>query len=821
MPATTDVRAAQLRDLANAMTNAGGFGTVSYAIGGPTRSQLPVVAFHLAAPVVRRLHPPNRRRSKVILSLRPPALPQTRLRHAAALAISLGALVLPSPSFAASLPAHSVPVSISSPATLPFGGRGRGRVLAVTASARVQKRQPLAGVLKYRLEEFLTWSLTGQAVLLWSGVFVLLAVGGYLYQRETGFGAEKAYWRTWCALSGAEPDFSEDPWRAKVVVSLLTVVNLLFFAVLVGAVEGSMSAKIGELKGGRTQVYERGHEVILGWNSRLPRVLRQMAIAGMSNGERLRVVVLADEDKGMMDEKIKEFVSRGEFKGVSIINRSGDPSNPNDQKLVSIESAKKVLILSGGDGDGDDGDDPAVADSLAFKTALALKHSVAYHGGRRGRKSFTGVKTVVESRSARSDGMAGRLGSAFTQLLWPDLASRHIVKSALQPAGLVEVHRSLLDFDGHELYTKYFEELEDKDVASACEMLEGSVLVGIVRWYGNVVLNPRKTAVIGRGDEVVLLAENKESCRVTTPTGKSPLDTLMEPKKVRGIRAIPVQRRTVPSTDVLYVNAPRRNLVILGWRPGMSKVLDEIDGTVGEGSRVHIVAELPVDERHTELLRERYSVSSARNLKISHIVADPCDPKAIESALIRDGRGRRAPDAVLVLLNSSSRARNNRQRESRVLESLVSLRLEMESRDMKGTRVVAEVNSKETEELACADNPGFDAVSLDEFSALLLAQAAYEPQMLSTLQTLLSRDGAELALRPTSDFFAESEYSLSFGELVKRGRNRKETILGYISEVDGSVVFNPEKSSILNRSFMRHVIAIVDDIHAVAPTAAR
>jgi ion channel POLLUX/CASTOR len=561
-----------------------------------------------------------------------------------------------------------------------------------------------------------------------------------------------------------------------------------------------MVRKLGELNGGRTQVYERGHEVILGWNSRLPRVLRQIAIASESNGDRVRIVVLADEDKEMMDARIKEYVTRGEFKHVTIINRSGDPTSRADQDLVAIGSAKKVLILSGTDDDdaSDDGDGGAAnGDSLAFKTALALKHSAA----------AAGVRTVVESRSARNDGMDACLGPNFTQLLWPDLASRHIVKAALQPSGLVDVHRELLDFDGHELYTRGFRELEGRSVEEASKMLRGGLLVGIARRTGEVLLNPVGREVVGRGDQVVLLAENKTRTSVTELSGTG----------AGGNGA--VARVDVGSGGGrVTIAAPRRNVLVLGWRPGMSRILDEIDGTVGAGSRVSIVAAVPEARRRAVLERERYAPGRARNVRVLHTEADPCDVDSVARALGAAGR----VDSVLVLMDHASPARNNRQRESRVLESLVALRMGLARRGRpaaaaaaRAPNIVAEVMSLETERLARADNPGIEAVSLDEFSALLLAQAAYEPDMLSTLRTLLSRDGPEMALRPAWGLYRSGEDAVTFDALVRRGRERRETVLGYIANADGRLVLNPAKATVVPRAAVRHIVAIVEDIHAV------
>jgi ion channel POLLUX/CASTOR len=186
-------------------------------------------------------------------------------------------------------------------------------------------------------------------------------------------------------------------------------------------------------------VYEVNHDVILGWNSRLPRVLRQIAIAGESNRERVRVVVLANERKDMMDSKVQELTNRGEFKNIVITCRSGDPMSSQDQQLVAIDHAKSVLILSGKD----DSVPASESDSLALGTALALKH---------GSNCIPNRSTVIESKVAANHRLFSQVGENVKDLGWPELASRQLVKSVVQPNGLIATYRELLDFEGSELF---------------------------------------------------------------------------------------------------------------------------------------------------------------------------------------------------------------------------------------------------------------------------------------------------------------------------------------------------------------------------------
>jgi hypothetical protein len=63
-------------------------------------------------------------------------------------------------------------------------------------------------IAKYHLETVLTWDITAQTLMLWSLFATVVLAGAYFYQRTTGLKYQKAFWLSWCALSGAEPDFS-------------------------------------------------------------------------------------------------------------------------------------------------------------------------------------------------------------------------------------------------------------------------------------------------------------------------------------------------------------------------------------------------------------------------------------------------------------------------------------------------------------------------------------------------------------------------------------------------------------------------------------
>jgi hypothetical protein len=321
--------------------------------------------------------------------------------------------------------------------------------------------------------------------------------------------------------------------------------------------------------------------------------------------------------------------------------------------------------------------------------------------------------------------------------------------------------------------------------------------VGVLRQNGQTVLNPRGADIINPGDNVIILGARK-----------GPL--VIHPKAANLTSDMPRKNDKESQKIVNFlVKRPRVNFLVLGWRPGISSILHEIDGSVGHGSHVTIVSEIDPGERGKLLHQEHFK--GMKETRLSHIVADPCDQSRMTLATLAQA------DAILVLMDHASPAMTSRHREAKVLECLLSLRLEFEKANICSPKIVAEVMDRESERLARAEYPYIECLSLNDFSALLLAQAAYVPDILPILHELLSREGPELALRKASLFFHHGERGLRFEEIMTRGRASRETVLGYISEIEGRVTLHPPKSQFLLRSEVRRMVTMTEDIHSVCP----
>ncbi|KAA8495165.1 putative ion channel POLLUX [Porphyridium purpureum] len=630
------------------------------------------------------------------------------------------------------------------------------------------------GQIRYSLEQALTWNPALKAFLLASSFLLMAYVGARAYERVTGYDTNKSFWMAWAAISGAEPDFSEDPPKAKVVVLALTVIQLFFFAFLLSIVETGIQGKLEELAAGRTPVYEDHHQLVLGWNPSVPRVLEQMRISAQTNREHRKIVILAPLQKKDMEQAVSEaFEKKG---GLKVICRSGDPSNYEDLELVRVDKASRIMVLSSKRGQGSvyDSNVPAnVADNLVFKTGLAIKRLT---GGN--------TPTMMETFVPKSSDLIPYLGEKVTSLNWMNLVTKQIVQSATNGQGMPELLGELISFEGYELYMMKKPELAGTTFGDASKRVQGACLLGIVKHDSTtnacekLLLNPPPTdTVLDASDSLLLLAENKLRVRVTPEA-----DTTIPEIPKRLAKRL---RRNVDE------KVPR-HVLVLGWRAGMREMLQQLDVFYEPGSVVTVVSRKSASERNLELRSDSGSRLRLRNIRVNFVEGDMADPALISEWRRRSGKSfnEHSGDAIIVLLDEASGAHNANEREAAVLEALVATKAcyrEMLSAEKpaKLPKVIVEVESKSTEELARAEVPYASVLTLDDFSSCLLAQGAYNPDILPVWDYLLGDKGVDFKLfGPKSLFYEKDVDALSYKELEVRARAQGRILLGYTTKSD-------------------------------------
>ena len=525
----------------------------------------------------------------------------------------------------------------------------------------------------------------------------------------------------------------------------VTLVGIFIISALIGIINTGLEGKLVQLRKGRSRVVESGHTVILGWSQEIFTVVSEL-VAANENLKRSAVVVLADRDKGEMDDEIRARL--GDTGRTSVVCRSGNPMDIDDLEIARLETSRAIVILS------PENEDP---DADVIKTMLAITN----HPRRRAEP----YHIVAELRDAGNMDVARLVGGDEAQLILSgDLISR-IVAQTCRQAGLSIVYTELLDFAGDEIYFAALPELAGRTFGDALLAFEDSALIGLRPAGAGPTLNPPMETVIGPGDEVIVISRDDDTVHLAGQAAEVDEAAI---------------RETSPPTA-----APERTL-ILGWNRRATTIIRELDGYVADGSEVAVVADLPEVEAALDVLRPSLVHQAVRFVR-----ADTTSRRVLEGLDVASF------DHIVVLCYSD--ALETQRADSRTIITLLHLR-DMEDRSGHDFSIVSEMLDLRNRALAEVTHAD-DFIVSARLVSLLMAQVAENAQLNAVFADLFDQDGSEIYLRPAGEYL-ELGTEVTYATIVASARRRSEVAIGVRmlpvtgTPADGQgVTINPPKST--------------------------
>ena len=598
-----------------------------------------------------------------------------------------------------------------------------------------------------------TMSAGTGALIGWLGIISLIiivafgafiAISGLAQEDGQSLGFAEATWEALMRTLDAGTMGGDTGWLFRIVMLLVTLAGIFVVSTLIGVLSSGIESKLDELRKGRSLVLEHDHTIILNWSPSIFDVISELVIANESR-KNPRIVVMANRDKVEMEDEIAAKIA--DLKNTRIICRSGDPADLYDLAIVNPNESRSIIVLS------PEGNDP---DSSVIKTILALTQSPS----RRKEK----YRIAAEIRDTHNAELARIVGGSEAQLvLADDLISRIVVHSSRQP-GLSAVYTELLDFDGSEIYTIEEAQLVGKSFAATTMFYDTSTVIGIINTEGKVELNVANDRRYVAGERLVLIAEDDDAIKVKPFNGK------FDRSAIRTAEHKPIR--------------PERTL-LLGWNRRASMVAAELSRFVAPGSLLTIVAD-------TEgFLKEAGNIKLANgNLQLEIRRGD-----SSSRALLRELHPLDY-DHVLVLGYNEDMA--PQPADTRTLVTLLHLR-QIAEEAKRHSSVVSEmidVRNRELAEVSRAD----DFVVSNKLVSLMLAQASENEFMEQIFSSLLDEEGAELYLKPASDYVAP-DTEVDFYTVALAALERNEVAIGYRKRDAGDdgrrlagVKINPVKS---------------------------
>ncbi|NNF58486.1 MAG: potassium transporter TrkA, partial [Rhodothermaceae bacterium] len=354
---------------------------------------------------------------------------------------------------------------------------------------------------------------------------------------------------------------------------------------------------------------------------------------------------------------------------------------------------------------------------------------------------------VAELNDAAWRPVAAMVGEEETELVFIHEVIARIIAQAARQTGLSVVVRELLTFEGNEFYFAPADSLAGRTYGEALFAFDDAEPVGI-RTAEGVTLNPPPDQHIGATDDLVVLAE--DDVHITRTDDDGDLSA--------AARGVDDAMLVAPVPPV----AEPEHLLILGWSPRAPLIICTLNAYLEPGSTITVVTVR--EDAEAELAVQ---CAGLTNLTVAFQPGDPTD-RALLNRLGIEGF-----DHVVVMSRSHAAPQ---AADTHALVTLLHLR-DLAEQHGSAFNIVSEMNDVRNQALAEVTRAD-DFVVSDRLISLMVAQIAEKRQLADVFTELFSPVGAELYLRPASDYVVTGR-PIPFYAVVEAARRRNETALGF------------------------------------------
>ncbi len=613
--------------------------------------------------------------------------------------------------------------------------------------------------VRYLIDRAFAREFTGQLLLLLVLVVTVTLIGmtavffSLFAAENAGIGGiphdiDRGFWDSlWWSLNQVLPLRGfERMYGATAVVLVyaffLSLMGLVVFSVLISLINNTMLGRIEALRRGETPVLERDHVLVLGWNNKVFSVLRQLA--RLEPG--IKVVILAPRAIDKMREELRVVGIQREQ--LTVILRSGIPSNRSELERVALDHASSVIILS------TDADD-----SETIKSMVLLAAKSDWPG-----KPPTLTSEVAHERNYELAKIASR---DRLQIISSAKVISKVIVQAIRNPGLSRIYNELFSPDGNSIYVQQVPECTGVTIEDIAYRITDAIPVGIT-WEkqqdGNLqhaaALNPEPDYEIAADEKLIMVARGLP---------------------VHYVESGASFRSHLARTGGGHTSVPRRVLLI-GWTDMIHDILLELNAHSMQGTGITILS------GKTQALAEesikQHQDSEFNNLDLEYIEGDA----AVASAYA--GLDLSSYQSIVVFANDWGEKGDVDTHTLRILLRLTDLR----KYDKLQAHTVVELMDETNSELIAGMGVGDIIISPNVVSAQL-AQIARQDVLGPIYRELLSAGGVEISLRPAGDYVA-LDTECRFADLTYAAQQKLEIALGLrlACSNHGEVLLNPPRN---------------------------
>lgn len=377
------------------------------------------------------------------------------------------------------------------------------------------------------------------------------------------------FWDSIATIINAWMPYSEDGSLGYLaLMSINAIAGMLFTSVLIGIITSTIEERIVEFKRGNSTVLEKGHVVVLGFQSGEYTLLNQLILD--AEDAPMCIVVGADLERETAEELIQDNLSIP--RNVRIIYRTVDITDPVMLRKCAITTCRTVIVSPSDDA-------RVIKTILAVSKLLQDEHITDVRiNAILATKNYNFPKTLADTHN-------------ISVIKTNEILAKIIAHSCTQ-TGLSETFREVFNFEGAEFHLISCPELAKNTFAQAMTRLDRAVPAGVYR-DDHTILNPPSDFLIQEDDRLIVFSETKNSAVLLDQSNISAYNHTLSKVVAR-------------KTDVLVV----------GSNDTLPIILRELPDNV-------VCAYLPELVKNTELLTQCQAIASQRNLQLCYYAETP------------------------------------------------------------------------------------------------------------------------------------------------------------------------------------------------------
>ncbi|KAE9445056.1 hypothetical protein C3L33_23045, partial [Rhododendron williamsianum] len=345
---------------------------------------------------------------------------------------------------------------------------------------------------------------------------------------------------------------------------------------------------------------------------------------------------------------------------------------------------------------------------------------------------------------------------------------------------IVVIWEDILGFENAEFYIKRWPEMDGLCFKDVLISFPDAIPCGVkvATDGGKIILNPDDTYALKEGDEILVIAEDDD----TYAPGPTP-----------------------------EMGEPTANAILILFLYFFSSQV--LEAFLAEGSELWMFNEVPEKERERKLTDGGLDISGLANIKLVHREGNAVIRRHLESLPLETF------DSILILADESVED-SVVHSDSRSLATLLLIRdiqsKRLPYRDTKSiplrhsgfchsswiremqqasdkSIIISEILDSRTRNLVSVSRIS-DYVLSNELVSMALAMVAEDKQINRVLEELFAEEGNEMCIKP-AEFYLYDQEELCFYDVMIRGRQRQEIVIGYRLPSAECAIINPENKA--------------------------